>query len=41
VAPFSFLLAAVACCSLMERLEVLLSMVGKMVEAKDGSGGWR
>jgi hypothetical protein len=33
--------AAVAYCSLTERLKVLLSMVGKTVEAKDaGGGGW-
>jgi hypothetical protein len=29
-------------CSSMERLEVLLSMVGKTVEVEDGGGGgWR
>jgi hypothetical protein len=34
--------AAAACCSSIGRLEVLLDMVDKMVEAKNGGGGgWR
>jgi hypothetical protein len=33
--------AAVACCSSMERLEVLLGMVGKTIEARGGGGGWQ
>jgi hypothetical protein len=44
-ASSSFLLAAaaaMACCSSTERLDVLLGIVDKMVEAKDGDGdGWR
>jgi hypothetical protein len=45
VASSFFLLvaaAAAAYCSSMDRLEVLLGMVGKTVEDRDGGGGgWR
>jgi hypothetical protein len=35
---FLFTLTAVACCSLMERCEMLLDMVGKTVVVRGGGG---